>query len=968
MKNPFSWDVVKKCLLFLGAACVICIALSFLPPVQEFIVHVGEYLKGSDIRRPEKWFSKIRSALCCATGMFAFVYLLGSLVQKNWISPKLASSDAYSLFLSDANILSICIAAVVSIFLTLVLKNRIDNMKFFVVQIFFFALSYLLSSFCLFHNRHLQGGCHSFLQWALLCSIVLWLLWNFLPDSQGMSWHGTARIRFRYQMPIAIYAVLLALLSMLMYRTVTVFSSSPVNENKKLRVIFSFAYAFVLASLYYVPNIFGDDSYHIHAWEGTIYELLNFVPYDAEYDTALYGHYGLFYLFPMRLLHLVGVPYNVALASLQFLVGAIAFLSVFYVLSRFIRNDAVFYLFMFSTGSFFQYGLRSYFQQDPHRFFWGAVISACLVFFEKDKFLSSRRFIVLCLLGVASFLWNTETGIVCMGGISVYLFIALSDFSDGYLTRRNIRALGLSILFPVAEALLAMLLANVYNLLCGGHFISPKDFMFPLISDLGVVENLEWPLVGVHGAGFAYFVLFMIAICFALVLKFTIPRSGSGNEKLPLASPQVFAGIAFLGLGLMSVYMAKCSKGFLNISYLQLVMLIGGLWGLLDASGANSKYPLFRWARLIIIVVFSALVLDNVTLPERILMRRRGGWRTEKLNSFVELLREELPEGVPGFGQNVPELYAYMDRDVQIHMTDWANLRFWMKQDSRPVDYLCERLKEYDAFFANETDRPLVPETANFYKIAGYSIGGQHFGLYVRKGKSLELSAFEGEGTLVSPYRIAAADDLLSLARHVNAGMSYEGCYFQQTADIDLSSIRNWIPIADGGSFSFNGNYDGGGHCIRNLRIRKTKLIEEDGEHPALFGRLGGRVCNLGIESGQINGVDCASAIAASCSRPGALIANCWNRADVQALEWVAGIATNFTGGTLVCCVNFGKISKEFVLHGGLDGISTGGSPTLWECRPMEGEDFDFGSLSPLLEEAKETFDLGGMKLIPWDR
>ena len=138
-------------------------------------------------------------------------------------------------------------------------------------------------------------------------------------------------------------------------------------------------------------------------------------------------------------------------------------------------------------------------------------------------------------------------------------------------------------------------------------------------------------------------------------------------------------------------------------------MIMAGLWGLLDADVPTRRFPLVKYGRMIVVVIFSALILDNVTFPEWIILKRMGGWRTEKLDSFIEVLKQDLPDGIPGFGQDVPELYAYMDRNVGIHMTDWANLRFWKDSDSRPFEYASDFLKTQDFFFANMDDVYLVP-------------------------------------------------------------------------------------------------------------------------------------------------------------------------------------------------------------------------------------------------------------------
>lgn len=1030
---------LKTLLLILAATCLLFLALSFLPPVKDAVLALGGMLKGAALRRPEKWFGLLRQRLLLAAVCLAALHLLLSLVQRNWSPMRMDGTDGLALFMSDANLLSVIIATAASVVLTLALKGRIGNMPFFAVQACTFACIYFASCACLLHNRQLQGKASAAVQFAVAGMLLAWLVANFIPSSQGALWQGTARIRFRYRMPLAVYLPCLTVTCAIACMAVQSSARLQPKGSRKVRLAAALVYSLILSSLFYVPNIFGDDPYHIQGWEGTVLEVMNFVPYDADHEVSMYGHYGMIYLLPMRLLLLLGLPCNVAVAALQFLVTALMFLSVMYVLDRLVQNDAAFYLFMLGAGSFLQFGTRAYFQQEPHRMFFGAVISAYLIAMELGgrsgepghkngqpesgqaehaltergqghgpKHKRGRWLLPLLALGAASLLWNTETGLVCMGGISLYLFMTFADCSGSLLSRRNLRVLLLSALAFLAEFAAAMLLANAYNLLCGGRPIGFKDFIFPFMAGQGLVESLEWPLVGIRGTGFAYFVLFMLAICFALLVKLlqkapeadataSAPEARAAQTGQNAAvSPGLYATVAFLGLGFMTYYIVKCSRGFLNMCQLQFVMLMAGIWGLLDAAGRidaeghdsptgsggtaeridaerrfplfpqSSRFPLIPCARLLIVLVFSALLLDNLTIPERIQARRTGAWRTEKLDALVHALDQDLPEGTPGFGLDVQELYAYMGRDIKIHTTDWANLRYLKDADSRPFEYVSTYLKDCNLFLANDADVGLVPEAAGFRRLTGYRIGGQHFGIYAREGASVNLSPFKGRGTADSPYLIESSADLVSLSWHVNSGQDYDGTYFRQCADIDLSAVRKWTPIADGGGMSFNGNYDGGGHVIRGLRIRKTKLMEEADEPPSLFGRLGGRVCNLGIESGSVKGIDCAAAFASACGRPGAVIANCWNNAEVHALETSAGIAVDFTGGRLACCVNFGNVSKEFPLHGSIDGICAGGAAEVWGCHPMEDRGFDFDELAPLLKEAEGRLDLGGMRLIPW--
>ena len=168
---------------------------------------------------------------------------------------------------------------------------------------------------------------------------------------------------------------------------------------------------------------------------------------------------------------------------------------------------------------------------------------------------------------------------------------------------------------------------------------------------------------------------------------------------------------------------------------------------------------------------------------------------------------------------------------------------------------------------------------------------------------------FEGEGTYESPYLIEDAEDLIAFSDAVNNGNYFTDVYFRQTADIDLEECENFVPIGSFDStYMFRGIYDGGGHRIYNLKINANQL---DSEFVGLFGRLGGIVMNLGIESGRIYG-DYVGAFAAADSSNEAMIVNCYNRADLYAIIRCGGIADNFSSGRILGCANYGHLSGMY--------------------------------------------------------
>ncbi len=85
-----------------------------------------------------------------------------------------------------------------------------------------------------------------------------------------------------------------------------------------------------------------------------------------------------------------------------------------------------------------------------------------------------------------------------------------------------------------------------------------------------------------------------------------------------------------------------------------------------------------------------------------------------------------------------------------------------------------------------------------------------------------EASMWDGSGTKDDPFLIRCLEDLLNLKNVVNKS----GYYFRQVADIDCSSVENWIVIGDF-DHPFKHHYDGGGYTISNLCL--------DGDAQALF-------------------------------------------------------------------------------------------------------------------------------------
>ena len=98
------------------------------------------------------------------------------------------------------------------------------------------------------------------------------------------------------------------------------------------------------------------------------------------------------------------------------------------------------------------------------------------------------------------------------------------------------------------------------------------------------------------------------------------------------------------------------------------------------------------------------------------------------------------------------------------------------------------------------------------------------------------VEGLAGAGTAESPYLINNVYELVFFRNSVNAGeTTYNaGKYVALGANIDLASVENWEPI---GSWdcTFDGNFDGKGHKIMNLKISDNTAANGEA-YLGLFG------------------------------------------------------------------------------------------------------------------------------------
>ena len=254
----------------------------------------------------------------------------------------------------------------------------------------------------------------------------------------------------------------------------------------------------------------------------------------------------------------------------------------------------------------------------------------------------------------------------------------------------------------------------------------------------------------------------------------------------------------------------------------------------------------------------------------------------------------------------------------------------------------------------------------------------------------------EGDGSSEHPFLINTAEELKWYASYVNGesgdNVVHNTACAQLVKDIDLSTVcgegkGNWTPIAKydiyglTSSNKFDGVFDGNGHTISNL------YIDQNGSKLGLFGcimpttsstsasvknlkmanvqivgdeycaavcgyGIGGTFENIEVLSGSIASYTKAYGIA-GCSGNAK---NCINRANVTAKRTYAAGVINNIRDEVSNCSNYGKITAEIGLAGGIV-VKSNGSTQLINCANY-GDIVITGNVSD---------KVGGLVAAPWN-
>ncbi len=181
--------------------------------------------------------------------------------------------------------------------------------------------------------------------------------------------------------------------------------------------------------------------------------------------------------------------------------------------------------------------------------------------------------------------------------------------------------------------------------------------------------------------------------------------------------------------------------------------------------------------------------------------------------------------------------------------------------------------------------------------------------------------AFDGEGTVASPWEIDSAEKL-------DAVRNVLGAHFVLTADIDLSGSEwseGWQPLGSAQD-PFSGSFNGNDFSITGLVVKAT-----GDERAGLFGRvLNAELHNLQLTDVQVNGHGFVGGLAGAASL--STISNVSVEGDISVADastdgWAFGGLVGFSENTEISGSEFAGTVSGLAETGGLVGrVATAGS------------------------------------------
>lgn len=617
------------------------------------------------------------------------------------------------------------------------------NMIFYVTACTVFIVTALLSYTILSGKNNTVPSTNINMKiWSVLpiAALCIWMVLFYVNELKAEHPLDGDVIRHRFPFPLWITLMLIGVVFCLFIMRKDP-SEKTLKIRKRIRAAITLFFTVATSVQFYAPNIFQDlqgGTYHSHAYTNSIINVCWLIPYSHNLE-SLYGHYAILYMPILKLLHkFFHIDYLTGIFAVTAIIAGISILLFAYVLNYFSKNDLIFYLGLFAIGEEYFMLMQGgvYMQVHPHRMIFPILLVAlALLEYRMQK----KHNILAVILLTLSFVWSTEVGIVTMLSFALYRWVEHIMDGQPFSFRKAMLLLRDILFYAFLPFVFAFIIINGYNLLVGGSILDFKEFMFPLISDRGYINNIELPLPDVTHAWTGASILFLAAVSIALFRIFF-----PGKEKQAV-SPFYFL-LGTMSLGLMLYYINRPVENCIFITMFLMLILQAAIlqksqdvyldWkGNKDSVFAKPNRFLFLSLRVITTFILFIMAFDSIySMPKAWKTSSETIWKRDELMEFAEYVYVQVPPDAVSFGEGVPELMSLIDRDTHLHTTEWSYLNM-------PLDTMEEiryDLEDEQWFFCSQYTLWYLQEnypglTDHFALHELFDYNGTQFGFYRRE-------------------------------------------------------------------------------------------------------------------------------------------------------------------------------------------------------------------------------------------
>ena len=441
----------------------------------------------------------------------------------------------------------------------------------------------------------------------------------------------------------------------------------------------------------YCANFMTEDILHGNSYFTSVYTALMGAPYDYA-NQSIYGHYAMFLKYPVKLLGGDYRAYNIVIS----LVGALSIFMVALALDMCVRNHFISMIGTWALPMMYWYYPQNHWQMFPHR-----VISACVLLYAIARYFHKNerwmKFVGYVLAGMG-FLWNTETGAICM---VVWMFSSIlhelvyEGKGDKWLAA--LKSIFRNFAYLIACIIGMVCLFNLYNMPLGEEWHGFRFLLFPLDGgwdkegtlaaraaeksgvlygaklaelmenfDSKFASGLSQPLI--YQTSPWYFVFLLMGIAIILMLVRILHKKASANSCVMGLS-------AVLALGQLYYFFNRPCFDYLSIAEFEAVFIMAILAD--EKSGSESGWYKKPYQLLFIAIMTVLSVFTLWQVRYRYYAREAEGYYdTQQQEALLDEIRENVPEDTFAIGQGAQEIYASLGWDTGCYPSDfssWAN-------------------------------------------------------------------------------------------------------------------------------------------------------------------------------------------------------------------------------------------------------------------------------------------------------